>query len=38
MKKNQLGRYGKEISEETKKKILDFYNEGCSFPDIIRRK
>lgn len=39
-KKNPLGRYyknGKEISKETKKKIVDFYNEGCSFPDIIIR-
>lgn len=40
MKKNQLGRYyknGKEISEEIKKKIVDLYNEGCSFPEIISR-
>lgn len=35
-----MGRYyknGKEISEEIKKKIVDLYNEGCSFPEIISR-
>lgn len=28
---------GKEISEETKKKTVDLYNEGCSFPEIISK-
>lgn len=40
MKKKQLGRYfknGKKNSEETKKKIVDLYNEGCSFPEIISK-
>lgn len=40
MKKNQLGRYyknGKEIFEEIKKKIVELYNEGCLFFEIISR-